>query len=187
MAPKATASASAISWGVNAPLLSHSARRLATTSAGPASGIASWLLAGLRLADRTGWAVLMPDYRRSPDRMETTAGSLALVGTRVPADSPLVANLRAAGAVILGKTNLSEWANFRGFPPPDFPLGPAGLEDLGMGGDEPVEELVFSGRRAVGVRTARWLPTNASRSSETPPSRSPSTFTPSIISLSHSH
>ncbi len=47
------------------------------------------------------------------DRMQTTAGSLALAGYRAPDDAFLVARLRAAGAVILGKTNLSEWANFR--------------------------------------------------------------------------
>lgn len=46
--------------------------------------------------------------------MQTAAGSLALVGSRVPADAPLVAKLRQAGAVVLGKANLSEWANFRG-------------------------------------------------------------------------
>jgi amidase len=53
--------------------------------------------------------------------METTAGSLALVGSKVPDDAVVVAHLRRAGAVILGKANLSEWANFRGgsadFPP----------------------------------------------------------------------
>lgn len=46
--------------------------------------------------------------------METTAGSLALVGLKPPRDADLVTRLRAAGAVLLGKTNLSEWANFRG-------------------------------------------------------------------------
>ncbi|MEO5754909.1 MAG: amidase family protein, partial [Chthoniobacterales bacterium] len=51
------------------------------------------------------------------DKMETTAGSLALVGSVVPADSTVVQKLRDAGAVILGKANLSEWANFRGFAP----------------------------------------------------------------------
>lgn len=69
-----------------------------------------------------GVPILVKDNIATDDAMQTTAGSLALVGTRVPADAPLVANLRRAGAVILGKANLSEWANFRGFPPPDFPF-----------------------------------------------------------------
>src|SRR5438046_9606196 len=47
--------------------------------------------------------------------MQTSAGSLALVGTPALRDSTVAANLRAGGAVILGKTNLSEWANFRSF------------------------------------------------------------------------
>src|SRR5262249_35163386 len=47
------------------------------------------------------------------DRMATTAGSLALADARPPADAFLVARLRKAGALILGKTNLSEWANAR--------------------------------------------------------------------------
>jgi amidase len=45
--------------------------------------------------------------------METTAGSLALVGAKPARDAFIVERLRQAGAVILGKTNLSEWANFR--------------------------------------------------------------------------
>ena len=49
--------------------------------------------------------------------METTAGSLALVGSRCRATRRSSARLRRAGAVILGKANLSEWANFRGFAP----------------------------------------------------------------------
>ena len=49
------------------------------------------------------------------DKMETTAGSLALEGSPAHQDSTVAARLRAAGAVILAKTNLSEWANFRGF------------------------------------------------------------------------
>ena len=60
-----------------------------------------------------GVPVLIKDNIETADRMMTTAGSLALQGWYAPADAPLVARLRAAGAVILGKTNLSEWANFR--------------------------------------------------------------------------
>jgi amidase len=47
--------------------------------------------------------------------MQTTAGSLALIGSVVPEDAVVIRRLRNAGAVILGKTNLGEWANFRGF------------------------------------------------------------------------
>ncbi len=64
-----------------------------------------------------GIPVLLKDNIATADGMETTAGSLALVGSRVPADAVVAARLRAAGAVILGKSNLSEWANFRGFAP----------------------------------------------------------------------
>jgi amidase len=60
-----------------------------------------------------GVPVLIKDNVETADRMMTTAGSLALDGWYAPKDAPLVARLRAAGAVILGKTNLSEWANFR--------------------------------------------------------------------------
>ena len=60
-----------------------------------------------------GVPVLIKDNVETQDRMMTTAGSLALEGWYAPKDAPLVARLRAAGAVILGKTNLSEWANFR--------------------------------------------------------------------------
>lgn len=64
-----------------------------------------------------GIPVLVKDNIATADNMQTTAGSLALVNSQVPADAPIVSRLRAAGAVILGKTNLSEWANFRGFAP----------------------------------------------------------------------
>jgi len=60
-----------------------------------------------------GVPVLLKDNIDTADRMQTTAGSLALVGTPAPRDAFIVARLREAGAVILGKTNLSEWANFR--------------------------------------------------------------------------
>ena len=60
-----------------------------------------------------GIPVLIKDNIATADKMQTTAGSLALVGSKVPRDAFIVERLRAAGAVILGKTNLSEWANFR--------------------------------------------------------------------------
>ena len=60
-----------------------------------------------------GIPVLVKDNIATGDRMMTTAGSLALAGVTPPRDAPLVVRLRAAGAVILGKTNLSEWANIR--------------------------------------------------------------------------
>jgi amidase len=64
-----------------------------------------------------GIPILVKDNLATADKMQTTAGSLALVGSIVPADSVVVSRLRAAGAVILGKANLSEWANFRGNAP----------------------------------------------------------------------
>src|SRR6266496_3348472 len=60
-----------------------------------------------------GIPVLVKDNYATDDQMETTAGSLALLGSRVPRDAFVVKGLRDAGAVILGKANLSEWANFR--------------------------------------------------------------------------
>jgi amidase len=60
-----------------------------------------------------GIPVLIKDNIDTADRMQTTAGSLALVGPAPAEDAFLVERLRRAGAVILGKTNLSEWANFR--------------------------------------------------------------------------
>ena len=60
-----------------------------------------------------GIPILIKDNIDTADRMMTTAGSLALVGSRPAKDSFVAEKLRAAGAVILGKTNLSEWANIR--------------------------------------------------------------------------
>ena len=60
-----------------------------------------------------GIPILLKDNIDTADRMQTTAGSLALAGSIASRDAFLVEQLRKAGAVILGKTNLSEWANFR--------------------------------------------------------------------------
>src|SRR5216110_303264 len=62
-----------------------------------------------------GIPVLLKDNIGTGDKMQTSAGSFALVGMPALHDSTVAANLRAGGAVILGKTNLSEWANFRSF------------------------------------------------------------------------
>lgn len=60
-----------------------------------------------------GMPILIKDNIGTADQMQTTAGSMALVDARPAKDSFVAARLREAGAVILGKTNLSEWANFR--------------------------------------------------------------------------
>ena len=62
-----------------------------------------------------GIPVLIKDNIDTGDKMQTSAGSFALVGHPAKQDSTVAANLRKGGAVILGKTNLSEWANFRSF------------------------------------------------------------------------
>jgi amidase len=60
-----------------------------------------------------GIPVLIKDNINSADAMQTTAGSLAMLGNKPKKDAFIIEQLRAAGAVLLGKTNLSEWANFR--------------------------------------------------------------------------
>jgi len=60
-----------------------------------------------------GIPVMIKDNIDTGDKMMTTAGSLAMVGTRASRDAFIVTRLREAGAVLLGKTNLSEWANYR--------------------------------------------------------------------------
>src|SRR5207253_3262605 len=61
-----------------------------------------------------GIPILVKDNIATDDNMQTTAGSLALVNSRVPGDAVMINRLRAAGAIILGKANLGEWTNFRG-------------------------------------------------------------------------
>jgi amidase len=69
--------------------------------------------AGKPLGPLAGVPILIKDNIETLDPMATTAGSLALKDNRNGRDAPLVARLRAAGAIVLGKTNLSEWANIR--------------------------------------------------------------------------
>jgi amidase len=75
--------------------------------------IAAELDRGPKRGPLHGMPVLIKDNIDTGDKMHTTAGSLALLDAPTPRDARLVERLRAAGAVILGKTNLSEWANFR--------------------------------------------------------------------------
>src|SRR5882672_5431352 len=70
---------------------------------------------GRLLGPLHGIPVLLKGNIDTGDRMQTTAGSFGLKGAPAPHDSTVAAKLRAGGAVILGKTNLSEWANFRSF------------------------------------------------------------------------
>src|ERR1700736_1606740 len=70
---------------------------------------------GKMIGPLLGIPVLLKDNIDTGDKMQTSAGSFALVGKSAKQDSTVAAKLRACGAVILGKTNLSEWANFRSF------------------------------------------------------------------------
>ena len=70
---------------------------------------------GVVLGPLHGIPVLLKDNIDTGDKMQTSAGSFALVGMPAARDSTVAANLRTGGAVILGKTTLSEWANFRSF------------------------------------------------------------------------
>ncbi len=79
-----------------------------------ASGLDNERRKGMVRGPLHGIPVLVKDNIATSDNMQTTAGSLALVNSKVPGDSVVTAQLRAAGAVILGKANLGEWANFRG-------------------------------------------------------------------------
>lgn len=60
-----------------------------------------------------GWPLLLKANIDTADGLQTTAGALPMAGFVAAADAPLVANLREAGLIVVGKTNLSEWANFR--------------------------------------------------------------------------
>lgn len=83
-----------------------------------ALGIAQMLDSGIRdgiaRGPMYGVPVLLKDNIDTHDQMETTAGSRALLGSHPLQDSEVARRLREAGAVIIGKANLSEWANFRG-------------------------------------------------------------------------
>ena len=85
----------------------------AVVATAPALPAKAGTATGTVAAPLSGLSILVKDNIETRD-MPTTAGSLALKDNATRRDAPLVARLREAGAVILGKTNLSEWANFRG-------------------------------------------------------------------------
>src|ERR671922_2227225 len=69
-----------------------------------------------------GIPLLVKDNVATDDQMQTTAGSLAIYGNHVPADAVIIRQLRTAGVIILGKSNLGEWANFRDDEAGTYPL-----------------------------------------------------------------
>jgi amidase len=78
-----------------------------------------------------GIPLLVKDNIATDDQMQTTAGSLAIYGNHVPGDAVIVQQLRAGGAIILGKSNLGEWANFRS----NIPVYPLAVGWSARGGD----------------------------------------------------
>jgi amidase len=78
-----------------------------------------------------GIPLLVKDNIATDDQMQTTAGSLAIYGNHVPGDAVIIQQLRAAGAIILGKSNLGEWANFRS----NIPVYPLAVGWSARGGD----------------------------------------------------
>jgi amidase len=102
------------------PLL-HAVIEVNPNAVSIAAGLDNERRAGLIRGPLHGIPLLVKDNIATNDNMQTTAGSLAIYGNHVPADAVIISRLRAAGAVILGKANLGEWANFRSFIPV-FPL-----------------------------------------------------------------
>jgi amidase len=96
-----------------------------------AAGLDNERRAGLVRGPLHGIPLLVKDNVATNDNMQTTAGSLAIYGNHVPADAVIIGRLRRAGAVILGKSNLGEWANFRS----NIPIFPLAVGWSGRGGN----------------------------------------------------
>ncbi|CAK9315974.1 unnamed protein product [Citrullus colocynthis] len=95
------------------------------------------LAGGKALGELHGIPVLLKDAIATKDRLNTTAGSFALLGSVVPRDATVVSRLRNAGAVILGKTSLTEWYGSRSLKIPNgwCARGGQALNPYGKGGD----------------------------------------------------
>lgn len=78
-----------------------------------AAGLDSERASGACRGPLHGIPILVKNNIATDDKMNNTAGSYALLGSKVPSDSTMAAKLRKAGAILLGKTNLSQWANYR--------------------------------------------------------------------------
>ena len=107
-----------------------------------------------------GIPVLIKDNIDTRDKMQTTAGSLALMGSKPAKDATIVRKLREAGALILGKTNLSEWANFRSSTPTSgwsgrggLTLNPYALDRNASGSSSGTGAAVAASLCAVGIGT----------------------------------
>ena len=107
-----------------------------------------------------GIPVLIKDNIDTADRMSTTAGSLALEGSIAARDAFVVARLREAGAIVLGKTNLSEWANFRSTHSASgwsgrggLVLNPYALDRSACGSSSGTATAIAANLAAIGVGT----------------------------------
>src|SRR5438876_10941458 len=103
------------------PLL-HSVIELNPNAIAIAAGLDNERRRGQVRGPLHGIPLLVKDNIATDDQMQTTAGSLAIYGNHVPGDAVIIQQLRAAGAIILGKSNLGEWANFRDDEAETYPL-----------------------------------------------------------------
>jgi amidase len=103
------------------PLL-HSVIELNPNAMAIAAGLDNERRRGQVRGPLHGIPLLVKDNIATDDQMQTTAGSLAIYGNHVPGDAVIIQQLRAAGAIILGKSNLGEWANFRDDEAETYPL-----------------------------------------------------------------
>jgi amidase len=112
------------------PLL-HSVIELNPNAIAIAAGLDNERRRGQVRGPLHGIPLLVKDNIATDDQMQTTAGSLAIYGSHVPGDAVIIQQLRAAGAIILGKSNLGEWANFRS----TIPVYPLAVGWSARGGD----------------------------------------------------
>ncbi|KAG6711859.1 hypothetical protein I3842_05G076500 [Carya illinoinensis] len=108
-----------------------------------------------------GIPVLLKDNIGTKDKLNTTAGSLVLLGSVVPRDAGVVAKLRKAGAVVLGKASLSEWANFRSL---NAPNGWSARDPCGSSSGSAISVAVNLVAMALGTETdgsILWLASNS--------------------------